>query len=265
MLQSTFTANLHISRRTLLKGTAVGTAGFTLAQIGFLRSVAAQSDEIQNILDYTATTERFGVTFLGEGLQSNNDGNFDTAWPEAVVAIVRAARAQEQFHLDAFEEAGGVAMVDTFTVPTEFLTSQAAFFGAIVEQETAETALHIAAMKVFAELGRPDLAKISFQYAAEESEHRLLANYTLGTRPANDVAFAPALFATPDEFIQSLEERGIIGGTGTGTDIIFPGPGPIYPENVIETVPGGVEVSCSPDASPMASPASEPEVATPAS
>lgn len=66
-------------------------------------------------------------------------------------------------------------------------------------------------MTVFTELGRPDLAKISFQYAAEEAEHRLLANYTLDARPANDVAFAPPLFATPKEFYQSLQDRGIIG------------------------------------------------------
>lgn len=238
----------HVSRRTLLKGSALGATGFTAAQTEFLRSVAAQSDEIQDILDITATTERFGVTFLGSGIQSNNDGNFDQPFPDPVIAILRAARAQEQFHLDAFEQAGGTPLVDTFTVPPEFLTNHDAFFSAIVEQEAAEIAAQIAAMKVFTELGRPDLAKVSFQYAAEEAEHRLLANYTLGTRPANDVAFAPAMFETIQDFLDSLEERGIIGGNGT--EIVFPGPGDIMADDVIEQEPGGVEVQCDGNATP---------------
>jgi len=121
------------SRRTALKGIAIGAAGFTVAQGAFLRSAAAQSESLQDVLDITATVERFGVTFLGEGLQSARDGAFDKAWSDTEIAIVEAARAQEQFHLDAWEAAGGVPLVDTFTVPPEFLTSFDAFFGAVVE------------------------------------------------------------------------------------------------------------------------------------
>ena len=235
----------RLSRRTVLAGAGIAAAGFTLAQAGYLRAMAAQSDSLQGILDITATTERFGVTFLGEGLASNELGNFDRPWPDDVVAVVTAARAQEQFHLDAFEAAGGVALVDSFTIPEEYLTSFDAFFGAVVEQETAEVAAQIAAMNAFTELERPDLVKLSFQYAAEEAEHRLLANYTLGTRPANDIAFSPALFETVDEFLASLEERGIIGGTGA--EIIYPGPGQIDATNVTETEPGGPAVDCAPE------------------
>ncbi|MDQ3653754.1 MAG: ferritin-like domain-containing protein, partial [Chloroflexota bacterium] len=186
----------RLSRRTVLASVGIATAGLTVAQANYLRATAAQSDELQDIFNITATTERFGVTFLGEGLASNELGNFDRPWPDDVVAVVTAARAQEQFHLDAFEAAGGVALVDTFTIPEEYLTSFDAFFGAVVEQETAEIAAQIAALNAFTELERPDLVKLSFQYAAEEAEHRLLANYTLDTRPANDIAFAPALFET---------------------------------------------------------------------
>jgi len=240
----------RLSRRTVLAGVGIGAVGFTAAQAGFLRAAAAQSDELQDILDITATTERFGVTFLGEGLASNEAGNFDQPWPDTVVAVVTAARAQEQFHLDAFEAAGGVPMVDTFTIPEEFLTSFDAFFGAVVEQETAEVAAQIAAMNAFTELERPDLVKLSFQYAAEEAEHRLLANYTLGVRPANDVAFASAPFETVAEFLESLEERGIIGGTGV--EIVFPGPGEIDDTGVTEKEPDGPVVECAPSGTPAA-------------
>jgi len=150
--------------------------------------------------------------------------------------------------------AGGKALVDTFTVPLAFLTERDAFFGAVVEQETAETATQIAGLRTFTELGRPDLVKVGFQYAAEEAEHRLVANDSLGTRPANDFAFAPRLFETVGEFLDSLEERGIIGGSGT--EIVFPGPGEIDDTNVTEREPGGVEITSAPSGTPAAAPAS---------
>ncbi len=238
------------SRRTLLRGAAIGAAGFTLAQAAFLRSAAAQTDGVQDVLDITATTERFGVTLLGEGLESAREGNFNTPWLPEVVAIVTAARAQEQFHIDAFERAGGVPLVDSFTIPEAFLTDFDTFFGAVVLQETAEIAAQIAAMKTFTELGRPDLVKVSFQYAAEEAEHRVLANYTRGVRPANDIAFAPALYPTVGAFLEALETRGIIGGVGR--EIVFPGPGEIDATGVTEREPGGVAVECAVMGTPTA-------------
>ena len=245
------------SRRTLLKATGVGAASFSLAQATFIRTAAQESDEIQNILDITATAERFGITFLGEGIRAAEAGEFDVQFPEPVIAILKAARAQEQFHLDAFEDLGGKPLVETFTVPPDALTTFNVFFSAVVDQEARETAAQIAAMTVFAELGRPDLAKVSFQYAAEEAEHRLLANYTLGTRPANDRAFADNLYVTIDDFYQSLEEAGIIGGSGT--EITYPGPGEFDDSNVIETEPGGPEASCNASATPAAGGESEDE------
>ena len=240
------------SRRTLLKATGVGAAGFTLAQANFIRTAAQESDEIQRILDITATTERFGVTFLGEGIRAAEAGEYDVEFPEEVIAILKAARAQEQFHLDTFEGLGGEALVDTFTAPPDAFTSFDVFFSALVDQEARETASQIAAMTVFTELGRSDLAKVSFQYAAEEAEHRLLVNYTLGVRPANDRAFADNLFVTIEDFYAALEEVGIIGGPGP--EITYPGPGEIDDSNVIETEPGGPEASCnvSVDATPAA-------------
>lgn len=245
------------SRRTLLKATGIGAAGFTLAQADFLRAAAQESDEIQNILDITATTERFGVTFLGYGLQANEESEFDIPWLKPVVDVVTAARAQEQFHLDTFEKLGGKALVRKFNAPPDAFTKFDVFFAAVVDQETRETAAQLAAMRVFTELGRPDLAKVSYQYAAEEAEHRLLANYTLGTRPANDRAFADNLFATIDDFYAALEDAGIIGGSGN--EITYPGPGDIDDANVTETEPGGPDAACNADATPVAGSGSDDE------
>lgn len=238
------------SRRTLLKTAGIGAAGFTLAQASFVRSLAQESDEIQDILDITATTERFGIAFLGEGLRANKAGEFDIAWPDSVVAVVTAARAQEVYHLEEFERLGGKARVDTFTVPPEALTTFAVFFQAVVDQEARETAAHIAAMTAFSDAGRPDLAKVGFQYAAEEAEHRLLANYTVGTRPALDRAFADNLYDTIDDFYAALEEAGLIGGSGT--EITFRTPSDIDDTGVTEKEPGGPDAACNASATPTA-------------
>ena len=238
------------TRRTLLKATGIGAAGFTLAQANVVRSLAQESDEIQDILDITATTERLGVTLIGEAIRAAEAGEYDIPFPDPVIAILRAVRAQENYHLKAFESLGGKARVKTFTVPPEALTTFEVFFGAVVDQEARETAAQIAAMTAFTEAGRPDLAKVSFQYAAEEAEHRLLANYTLGVRPANDRAFADNLFTDIDDFYAALEEAGIIDGPGT--EITYPGPGDIDESNVIEKEPGGPEASCNAEATPTA-------------
>ncbi len=229
------------SRRTLLKGAGIGVAGVALAQADLLRALAATSESVQRILDVTATVERFGVTFLGAGIESARQQRYNKAWPAAVLAIVTAARAQEQFHLDFFGRAGGRALVRTFTVPPAALTDYDTFFKAVVVQETTEVAAQLAAIHAYAALKRPDLVKISFQYAAEEAEHRVLANSALGSIPANNVAFAPMLFSTVGEALTSLKQRGLIGGSGT--PIAYPGPGHIDATNVINRTPGGPAAS----------------------
>jgi hypothetical protein len=265
---------IRFSRRTMLKAAGVGAAGFTVAQAGFLRGQAATDKRLQDALNITASVERFGVTVLGEALKAIADGKYNKKFPDAVVAVLTAARAQEHYHLVAWQKAGGKPLYKSFTIPPAVLTDYDTLFKALVAEEAAETAVQIANMALFTEMKRPDLVKVSFQYGAEEAEHRLLANYALGTRPANDHAFAPAMFTTAEDFIAYWKKEGIIGGKGT--KITYPGPGKIDDKNVTQTTPGGVAVSCAvpsaatpmagesgsrsgtPEASPMASPAASP-------
>lgn len=234
-----------LTRRTVLK--AAGAAGFAslLASLP-LGASAQQAETIQDILNITTTTELFGVTVLGNALEANRQGRYTTPIPPPVVAILTAARAQEQFHIDFFRSLGGTPLTDTFTVPPALLTDSNLFFKTLVAQEAAETANIIGAFNTFVALRRADLVKTSFQYAAEESEHRLLANYAAGVRPANDLAFLPAMFPSSRAFLDHLRGAGIVGkqGTGAGTDIKYPGPGAIDPTNVLERTPGGPMVNC---------------------
>ena len=235
----------RFSRRTLLKGAGAAGAGLALAHAGLLQDAAAQQESLQDILDITVTTEMFGVTFLGAALESNRQGNFNPAFPDPVVAILEAARAQEQFHLEFFESLGGEPLTSTFNVPDPaLLTNTTFFFETLQAQETREVAAQIAAFRTFVALGRPDLVKVSFQYAAEEAEHRLLANYAAGTRPASNLGFAPALYTSVGEFLADLRQIGIIGGSGPAAT--YPGPGTIDPTNVTNRTPDGAVVSCAP-------------------
>jgi len=84
-----------------------------------------------------------------------------------------------------------------------------------------------------------------------------VANYALGTRPANDVAFADHRYETIDDFYAELEEVGLIGGSGT--EITYPGPGEIDDTGVTETEPGGPDASCAADATPVAGDDATPE------
>lgn len=239
-----------VSRRTLLKSAAVTAAG--VGVVGGLAGCAGwdlfsdddpvSDSEIQNILNVTATIEQFGVTFLGAGIESAEQGNYNKPWPAPVLAIVKAARAQEQFHLDFFESLGGRALVDTFTIPPTLLTDFNAFFTAVVEEEAVEIAGQLAALETFVALDRPDLVKVSFQYAAEEGEHRVLANATRGARPANNLAFERMMFDTAGGMLDSLRQRGLIGGSGT--PVAFPGPGSVDASNVTNRTPDGPAAAC---------------------
>jgi len=236
----------RLPRRTLFKGVGALGAGLALDKAGFLPSFGtdvAAAENLQDILNVTVTVEMFGVTILGAGLDSNAKGNFKPAFPAPVVAILTAARAQEQAHLEFFQSLGGKPLTQTFHVPDPaLLTNPMMFFDAVQAEETREIAAQIAAMMTFTAMKRPDLVKVSFQYAAEEAEHRLLANYAMGARPANNYGFAPALYQNTADIITALRQAGIIDGSGPAA--MFPGPG-----NVIERTPGGVSVSCAASAS----------------
>ncbi|HEY8599142.1 MAG TPA: ferritin-like domain-containing protein, partial [Thermomicrobiales bacterium] len=220
----------EVSRRTLFKAAGAAGAALWMSQAGLLREAAAAAETVQDILDITVTVEHFGVTFLGYGIDNIRQGRFSKPVPANVLAVLEAARAQEQFHLDFFTQAGGKPLTTTFTLPDPALVSDYdKFFTALVEEETRETALGIAAMNTFTAMQRPDLVKVMFQYAAEESEHRLLANYARGARPANDRGFAPALYASAADLVAELRRIGIVGGSGPA--ITYPGPGQIDPTN----------------------------------
>jgi len=253
-------AAMRLSRRSLFMAAGALGASATLAQTGLLgRAAAAPVNKLQNlvgsshgapaeslqdILNITATTEALDVTVLGVAIDNIKKGNFDQQIPDLVLNVLTAARAQEQFHLEYFLSLGGQPLTQTFTLPDpSVVTTYNTLFSALVAQETREIANQLAAVATYTALGRADIVKTTFQYAAEEAEHRLLSNYALGTRPANDVAFEKVLYQKSSDFLADLYKVGLINGPYPLAT--YPGPGAIDASNVIERVPGGPIVACA--------------------
>ena len=255
------------SRRALLKSAGIFGAGLTLAQVGLLRSGAADAasvlnlaatptagepEHVQDILNIFSTNEAFGVTLVGTVLDSAKKGMYRPAIPDKVLKILTGVRAEEQFHLDFFMGAGGKLLTDTFHILTpKIFEDPKALFKDLVELEDAAIASVMASMPTFTREKRIDLVKASCQFATEEAEHRLLANHSLGSRPANDHAFAPTMFTTVADFLALLKKKGIIGDSGMA--ITYPGAGaPDDPTGVSYHTPGGPLVSCLATATPTA-------------
>jgi len=240
----------RLPRRTLFKGVGALGAGLAVSQLDFLPSAgasvaAADTEQVQDILDILATNEAFGVTLVGTVLDSAKNGAYSPAIPAPTLKILTGVRAQEQFHLDFLLAAGAKLRTQTFHIPDPVILAKPTdLFMDLVELEDAAVAAVIASLRTFAREGRIDLLKANFQFATEESEHRLLANRALGTRPANDHAFAPALYTTVAAFYAALKQKGIIDGT-SGKEINYPGAGAIDPTGVIYRTPGGSVVSCT--------------------
>lgn len=184
---------------------------------------------------------------MARQFKAPREGNYDKPIPDTVVQVGEAALATEQFHLDYLKSAGAKPLAQSFAVPDPaLLTRTDTLFTTIIALETAFISAYTAAMAEFANLKQPDLVKVAFQIGAIEAEHRVLANYAVGTRPANDVAFEAKQFATAGDAAAALKQLGCIRGSGTAAS--YPGPVDSSQFNnlLTETTPGGPSVSCTP-------------------
>ena len=244
-------ARLPLSRRGLLAAAGALGVGLALPPAGRVGARAQEAESVQDILDVAATAEALAVTVLGEALASAEAGGYGGPLPEAVTAVLRAARAADQAHLDYLRAAGATPLTERFTVPVRssgtpsaVLSDAATLLSTASVLKGALVAAYLAAARTFAELGEPGLVKVAYQIGAVEAEHRVLAAQVAGIRPANNVAFAAAMFGTVGDAAQALTELGWLGGDGPTID--YPGPGEIDPGGLSATEPEGPAVECVP-------------------
>lgn len=199
------------SRRSVVKQTVAGVGG--LAAVGGLvaggifltensQNTAAhasgysdgsrgQQQAIQNILNIAATAETLAVVFYSLVLQHANQLNFKLT----SLRDLQAALIEEQIHLVFLELHGARPLTKTFSFPfgEETFERLDLFLKTQQQLESAFVAAYLAAIKEFAQLGRPDLAQVAGQIGAIESEHRVVGRTIGAMFPINNEAFAPVL------------------------------------------------------------------------
>jgi hypothetical protein len=244
----------HLSRAQLLKAagvsaalvalpgvahadaTATSTTGTGSATLAFpnlpfypspslTKSGTYTTENVADILNIAQTAEHFAVTFLTAGL--NNASTIGLTG--LTLEIVQAVLAAEIAHLQFLTSVGATPLTTTFTLPDpRAITDFTTFFKNLEAADTIFTGAYLAAIREFAELGQPQLAKIAGQFMGVEAEHRVLARAALALAkndpasiPPNNKAFETDLFLYVREAAALLTALGFVGGTGTPAP--FPG------------------------------------------
>lgn len=135
----------------------------------------------------------------------------------------------------------------TFTLDPVFLASGVNLLAAGEVVDTLRTATDITAVREFAELGQPTLAKYAAQTTGVTAEMRVTVRWlpvfagATSTIPPNNKAFETDLLLYTRDAIPVLKALGLIGGTGVqfsypGRDAVLAASGPMR-DKVIQAVP----------------------------
>ena len=203
--KSPYLTHTRSSRRSVLKGAMVGTAGVAgvagLAAAGIIltepkgdktaahAAAAAAPDAVKTILNIAATAETLAVIFYTQGLEN-------AKWlylSNPAFLDLEAARLEEMQHLQFLLKQGAKPLTKTFSFPkgADTFKNLGKFIQTQQLLETLFVAAYIVAAKEFALLQKPDLVQIAGQIGAVEAEHRAIGRAIGGLRPANNEAFAP--------------------------------------------------------------------------
>jgi len=211
-------AKTNLSRRTMLKGAAVGSslAGLT-SFFGINLAMAAQTadDDTQTIINLAATAELFATTHYLAAINNADALGLD----EKQVEYLKTGFVAEQDHYDLLVSLGAEPVVTEFYVP-ETLFSDKALFAATTEvAETTFVSAYLAATRIFTAAGAVPFAVTTAQIAAVEAEHRALARQIGGLTP-NNLPYAQFQFQNVSDAVPVLQP--FLDGSGEG----FVGPVP---------------------------------------
>jgi len=218
------------SRRSMLKGAAVGTAGIAgiagIAAAGFVlteqnkseNAHAASSerkanfdgapDSVQTILNIAITAEHLGVTFYTNVLRHADQLGFgNTARRD-----LKAALIEEQIHLHFLAKNGAKPLTTRFSFPDgdDTFRRMDRFIRTQQWLEILFTAAYIVAAKEFAMLGKFDLVQVAGQIGTVEAEHRAVGRAIAGLTPADNHAFSPIVLKTVGAAPGILKKMGFL-------------------------------------------------------
>lgn len=197
------------SRRFALKGAIAGITGLALAggavgagvvfaeqqgekaHAAAATNPAAAKKAIGAILNVAATAETLAVVFYTQVLSHADKLGLK---PASRVNI-KAAQIEEQLHLNFLNKNGAKTMATTFSFPQGDETFEKLELFLKTQQllESAFVGAYLAAVKELAQLGRPDLAQVAAQLAADEAEHRVVGRQIGAMLPIDNEAFPAVL------------------------------------------------------------------------
>jgi hypothetical protein len=192
-------------------------------------STPYQSEQIQDILNTLVTLEYAGVTGAA-GVAANPSA---LGLSGLALSMVQASVAQDQYHIDFLTSIGANPTTTTFTFPSFASLGSGAtqFFMTAVETITnIEIAAYMTAVREFAELGQPSLAKWAYQtggpHAEERAVFRMLGALagTSADVPPHNKAFETDLLLYVRDAIPLLMQIGLIGSTNPSySAVTYPG------------------------------------------
>ncbi|GAC1389059.1 MAG: hypothetical protein NVS4B11_06640 [Ktedonobacteraceae bacterium] len=210
------------SRRSMMKGVALGAAGVAAVGVGagalvlprgVVRASGGGSEtSIKDIFSIAATAERLAVTTYSNGIA--NAAKLGISGDN--LTYLKAALVEEQIHELFFVANGGVALTSTFSYPhgPETFEDLNVFIETQQQLEGVFDSAFLAAIKEFALLGEPILAQIAGEVACIESEHRALGRVIGGLSPANNWAFAPVFVESVSDGPGALAAAGYLSPKG---------------------------------------------------
>lgn len=214
------------SRRSVLKGTAIGVTGLAAmggvvgagvfmvqkGELGISHAATVGSlanvDPAQTILNVAITAEQLGVVFYTQAVaHANNLGLSGRALLDLEAALI-----EEQVHELFLAKQGAKALVKKFSFP--FGRNTFNNFNLFIKVQQQLEALHVAAYlaagREFAALGRPDLVLIAAQIGSVEAEHRVIGRAIGGLSPANNHGFSPVLVQKISDAVTVLKNDGYL-------------------------------------------------------
>jgi hypothetical protein len=214
---------------------------------------------VEAVLDDTSAAEALMVTFLAVARTKASNLALD----DTMVRMIRSAQCEDGAHVDNLIARGGSPSHTTFTVSDEIFANTTNFLSTWLDLVTIMAGMYMAAARQAADAGQLDLVEVMYQIGTVESQHLALLRLAAGERIPADRAFPSWQFDAVQDALAALQRRGFIDGTGTTYD--YPGPGERYCRGVTglvsettsdQTEPDVTAAPPAPDASPVASPAS---------
>lgn len=209
---------------TMAAADGMGTSAPGVLSFPFFPQVKGtySSEAIMEILDVLLTASYLRATFVQSNIAAGRVVPIpnEPAGSQLALRIAQADAAIEQSHIDFWSSIGATPVTTTFTrAPADPASLEA--------RQHVQVAMYMAAVREFAELGQPTLAKWAFQAGAVEAEDRAvfrilqaLSGNAVGN-PPNNKAFETDLLLYVRDALDLFKTLGLIGGTGPS--LTYPG------------------------------------------